>query len=57
MKYVFIHGLGQTSSSWKKTISNIEGQSDIICLNLPDLLHSKEITYTNLYDAFSVWLI
>lgn len=51
--YIFLHGLGQTSSSWNKTISNIEERSDIICLNLSDLLHGKEITYTNLYDAFS----
>lgn len=53
MKYIFLHGLGQTSSSWNKTVSYIEGQPEIVCLDLPGLLHGKKITYANLYRAFS----
>ena len=53
VKYIFLHGLGKTSSSWNKTISYIEGQPEIVCLNLSELLHGKNITYANLYKAFS----
>lgn len=54
MKYIFLHGLGQNSSSWDKVLNyiNVEDYDDIICLNLFELLSSKEITYTNLYIAF-----
>lgn len=51
--YIFLHGLGQTSSSWNKTISYIEGQPENVCLDLSGLLHGKKITYANLYKAFS----
>ena len=53
MKYIFLHGLGQTSSSWNKTIRYIEGQPEIVCLNLSELLRGKKVTYANLYKAFS----
>lgn len=53
MKYIFLHGLGQESSSWKNTISYIEKQIDIICPSLSDLLGHKNINYINLYDSFS----
>lgn len=53
MKYIFLHGLGQTPACWNKTISYMEKQANIICVNLFDLLQGKEITYINLYDAFS----
>ena len=35
MKYVFIHGLGQNSSSWDKTFSFMKDKNDFFC---PDLL-------------------
>lgn len=53
MKNIFLHGLGQTSSSWKKTIPHIGEASNIICPDLFELLHGKEISYENLYHAFS----
>lgn len=53
LKYIFLHGLGQVSSSWKNTISNIDEQSDILCPNLSDLFRDKEISYINLYKSFS----
>lgn len=51
MKYIFLHGLGQNPSSWYVTISNMEKQENITCLNLPLLLKNKEATYSNLYNA------
>ena len=53
MKYIFLHGLGQTASSWDKTISCIGEKENIICPNLFELLQKKEVTYANLYEAFS----
>ncbi len=53
MKYILLHGLGQTSSSWNNTIETMENKSDILCPNLLDLLCGKEVTYSNLYKAFS----
>lgn len=54
MKYIFLHGLGQTASSWDKTIASCMGEKEnIICPNLFELLQGKEVTYANLYEAFS----
>lgn len=53
MRYVFIHGLGQSSASWKKTISYIGDEYDIECPDAQELLKGKETTYNNLYLAFS----
>lgn len=53
MKYIFLHGLGQTSSNWEETIEVMDKKSDILCPDLPDLLRDKEVSYLNLYEAFS----
>lgn len=53
LKYIFLHGLGQNSSNWQDTISNIENKSDILCPNLSDFLYGKEMNYANLYESFS----
>jgi pimeloyl-ACP methyl ester carboxylesterase len=52
MRYIFIHGLGQDSSNWDETISNIP-KLDIEFPNLSDFLDNQEMTYSNLYRAFS----
>ena len=52
MNKIFIHGLGQTDESWNKVIAelnNINGN----CPNLKTLLGSKDVTFNNLYEAFS----
>ena len=36
MKYIFLHGLGQTSSSWDKVIDNLDFKDDILCPNLSE---------------------
>lgn len=53
MKYIFLHGLGQTSSSWEKTVDVMDEKLDIDCPNLFTLLQGREINYDNLYQAFS----
>jgi pimeloyl-ACP methyl ester carboxylesterase len=53
MQYVFIHGLGQNSSSWSKTISFMPKDVCISSPDLSDILHHQEVTYENLYHAFS----
>lgn len=50
---IFLHGLGQTSSSWEKTVEGIDRKSDIDCLDLFALLQGREVDYPNLYQAFS----
>jgi pimeloyl-ACP methyl ester carboxylesterase len=56
MKYIFINGLGQNSSSWEKTISYIERIADIANPDLFELLQDKKTTYNNLYSAFCEYL-
>lgn len=51
MQYIFIHGLGQNSSSWDKTISFLNISP--VCPDLSALLADNDVTYTNLYKAFS----
>lgn len=54
MKYLFLHGLGQTSESWEETISYLKLSDEIICLNLFDLIEGisqTEMTYENLYKS------
>ena len=55
MKYIFVHGLGQTASGWDSTIENLEVKSNCECPDLVTMLAGKEINYTNLYKAFSAY--
>ena len=56
MRYIFVHGLGQSSSSWEKTISCIDDTTQISNPDLFDLLQDKKPTYNNLYTAFSKYI-
>ena len=53
MKYIFIHGLGQNSSSWEKTLSFMEKDDNFECIDLLALCNNVNITYENLYNEFS----
>lgn len=53
MKKVYVHGLGQTSASWDQVVSQLAASDDRVCINLADLLHGKEVNYSNLYNAFA----
>ncbi len=56
MRYIFINGLGQNSSSWGKTISHIEKTTHVSNPDLFELLQDKKATYYNLYSAFCEYL-
>lgn len=56
MTYIFIHGLGQDSSSWEKTISCLDDiDESVIPLDLSIFLQDKDRTYENLYSDFSAY--
>ncbi len=52
-QYVFIHGLGQGSLSWQKTISFLEKTDTFDCVDLWAMSKGEEMTYSNIYRAFS----
>ena len=51
MKYLYLHGLGQTSASWNNVIKETEVADDSISLSLNDMLADKCATYDELYSA------
>lgn len=51
MKYILLHGLGQTSCSWNNTIQTMSDELDIVCPNLADWLHDEKSCYDTLYKA------
>ncbi|MDE7231826.1 MAG: alpha/beta hydrolase [Lachnospiraceae bacterium] len=53
MKQIFVHGLGQTPDSWAKTIAHTKTGEYSVCIDLPEILQGKKVTYQNLYAAFS----
>ena len=53
MKYVFIHGLGQNSSSWNNTLSFMEKKDNFACIDLLEIIENKDCNYNNIYNAFS----
>ena len=52
LSYIFVHGLGQNSSSWRKTINGLNIVTNMECPNLFDL-YIGELNYNNLYRTFS----
>lgn len=53
MRPIFLHGLGQTPASWKKTIAQLESAQDCVSPNLAKLYQGDNISYQNLYEGFS----
>ena len=54
MTYVFIHGLGQTSSNWDKVLAHLSTDIQIYRPCLSTIIKDKPITYENLYKAFEI---
>lgn len=50
MKYLYLHGLGQTSTSWDNVIKETEVADDSISLSLNDMKHA---TYDELYSSLT----
>lgn len=54
MTIIFVHGLGQSSSSWENTLNYMTlSKSKLYHPDLYSLLSDKEYTYENLYNSFS----
>lgn len=53
MKQIYLHGLGQNPDSWNKVIGQLETAEHSRCPDLSELIQGQEVTYQNLYAAFS----
>lgn len=51
-KIVFVHGLGQSSSSWNETVSLLSKDIKSACISLFSAATEEKITYKNLYHTF-----
>ena len=56
MNVIFLHGLGQSPSSWNKTISCLPEDIKAYCPNLFDFSTHKAITYKNIYLSFEEYV-
>lgn len=52
VKYIFLHGLGQTSSSWDDTIQAMNKDWEILSPNLSDWICKEKCSYDSLYSEF-----
>lgn len=50
MKYIFLHGMGQSPLSWEKTI-DVMSKRDVVCPDLSHWLHDEKAEYDSLYRA------
>lgn len=53
MKYLYLHGLGQTAESWNKVTRATEMADISVCLDLAEMVKGKAATYSNLYSTLS----
>lgn len=53
MKYLYLHGLGQKPDSWNRAIKETKVSGSSISLSLAELSEGKDVTYKELYSAFS----
>lgn len=49
---IFIHGLGQSPSSWEQTISFLESKREAVCPDLSAFLSGQKPTYQQMYQGF-----
>lgn len=55
MKYILLHGLGQTSASWEGVAKAIGGEFELLCPDLSEWLCGKEMCYRSLYQALETY--
>lgn len=53
MNPIYLHGLGQTPSSWEKTIAQLEFAERCVCPNLAEICPEGKTAYKDLYNGFS----
>ncbi len=54
--WFFLHGLGQSPSSWNETISCLSEDIKAYCPNLFDFSTDRAITYKNIYLSFEEYI-
>lgn len=52
MKYILLHGLGQTSQSWEKTMKAAGSGLEFLCPDLSEWMHGAFPAYSDLYRQF-----
>ena len=52
MQYIFIHGLGQTASSWDRVTDCFSADVKTDCPDLFSFIEGRTATYENMYQAF-----
>lgn len=57
MKYILLHGLGQTADSWEEMLEVMEERQkrEIFCPNLADWMQDREVCYDTLYRALEAY--
>ncbi len=50
---IYVHGLGQTPDSWKKTIAQLDTADSSSCPDLAELSQGADVTYERLYTSFT----
>ena len=52
MKYIFIHGLGQSPNAWSGVIKALPENNDIFVPSLANLSDDQKWDYKSLYNSF-----
>lgn len=52
MKYILLHGMGQSASSWYKTISFLPSDAETVCPELSEFFTEGDCRYSKIYAAF-----
>lgn len=55
MKYIMLHGLGQSSESWSNTVKVFNDDFEVLCPNLSDWLSGKTPCYDTLYRTLETY--
>lgn len=55
MKYIMLHGLGQSSESWSDTVKVFNDDFEVLCPNLSDWLFGKTPCYDTLYRTLETY--
>ena len=55
MKYIMLHGLGQSSESWSDTVKVFNDDFEVLCPNLSDWLLGKTPCYDTLYRTLETY--
>lgn len=56
MNVIFLHGLGQSPSSWNEIISYLPEDTEAYCPNLFDFSMGRAITYKNVFSGFEEYV-